>query len=122
MLDRPRSGRGGGPADLVGAAVSYYAYAGQEQHANTTQTARAMSLLYALGFVRHQRRQRAVPVGSAGHDHRRGPAGGGATIAGIRRVQRDSRVSSQALARAVSHFPRLGTALHSISRFDLLPD
>jgi anaerobic selenocysteine-containing dehydrogenase len=28
--------------------VSYYAYAGQEQHANTTQTARAMSILYAL--------------------------------------------------------------------------
>ena len=28
--------------------VSYYAYAGHEQHANTTQTARAMSILYAL--------------------------------------------------------------------------
>ena len=28
--------------------VSYYAYSGHEHHANTTQTARAMSLLYAL--------------------------------------------------------------------------
>ena len=28
--------------------VSYYAWSGHEQHANTTQTARAMSLLYAL--------------------------------------------------------------------------
>jgi len=28
--------------------VSYYAYSGHEQHANVTQTARAMSLLYAL--------------------------------------------------------------------------
>ena len=28
--------------------VSYYAYAGHEHHTNTTQTARAMSLLYAL--------------------------------------------------------------------------
>jgi anaerobic selenocysteine-containing dehydrogenase len=28
--------------------VSYYAWSGQEQHANCTQTARAMSLLYAL--------------------------------------------------------------------------
>src|SRR5262249_28283096 len=27
--------------------VSYYAWSGHEQHANTTQTARAMSLLYA---------------------------------------------------------------------------
>jgi len=29
-------------------AVSYYAWSGHEQHANVTQTARAMSLLYAL--------------------------------------------------------------------------
>ncbi|HUB16568.1 MAG TPA: molybdopterin-dependent oxidoreductase [Acetobacteraceae bacterium] len=45
------------PADQVEAAarliwharpVSYYAWSGHEQHANTTQTARAMSLLYAL--------------------------------------------------------------------------
>jgi anaerobic selenocysteine-containing dehydrogenase len=28
--------------------VSYYAWSGHEQHANVTQTARAMSLLYAL--------------------------------------------------------------------------
>src|SRR5262249_30616892 len=28
--------------------VSYYAWSGHEQHANTTQTARAMALLYAL--------------------------------------------------------------------------
>ena len=28
--------------------VSYYAYSGHEHHANVTQTARAMSLLYAL--------------------------------------------------------------------------
>ncbi|HEY8871834.1 MAG TPA: hypothetical protein VIM52_02310, partial [Stellaceae bacterium] len=28
--------------------MSYYAWSGHEQHANTTQTARAMSLVYAL--------------------------------------------------------------------------
>src|SRR5438874_13747746 len=28
--------------------VSYYAWSGHEQHTNTTQTARAISLLYAL--------------------------------------------------------------------------
>ena len=28
--------------------MSYYAWSGHEQHANATQTARAMSLLYAL--------------------------------------------------------------------------
>src|SRR5207244_8208393 len=28
--------------------VSYYAWSGHEQHANTTETARAMALLYAL--------------------------------------------------------------------------
>ena len=43
--------------------VSYYAWSGHEHHANATQTARAMSLLYALtGSLRRRRRQRAVPA------------------------------------------------------------
>ena len=57
--------------------VSYYAWSGHEQHANATQTARAMSLLYALtGSFDAARRQRAVPGAAGRADHRRGPARG----------------------------------------------
>ena len=57
--------------------VSYYAWSGHEQHANVTQTARAMSLLYALtGCFDAPRRQRAVPGAAGRADHRRGAARG----------------------------------------------
>ena len=55
--------------------VSYYAWSGHEHHANTTETARAMALLYALtGSLRRRRRQCAVPRGPLRPDHRGGPA------------------------------------------------
>ena len=38
--------------------TSYYAWSGHEQHANVTQTARAMSLLYALTELASMRRRR----------------------------------------------------------------
>ena len=47
-MDRARACGGGGAAHVAFAAVSYYAWSGHEHHANTTETARAMALLYAL--------------------------------------------------------------------------
>jgi anaerobic selenocysteine-containing dehydrogenase len=64
-------------ADLIWHArpASYYAWSGHEQHATVTQTARAMSLLYALtGCFDQPRGQCAAPRGTGGADHRRGVA------------------------------------------------
>ena len=49
LLDPARAARGSG-ADASGMTrpVAYYAWSGHEQHANATQTARAISMLYAL--------------------------------------------------------------------------
>ena len=56
--------------------VSYYAWSGHEQHANTTQTARAMALLYALtGSFDAPGGNVLLPGRSRSADHRRGPAG-----------------------------------------------
>ena len=56
--------------------VSYYAWSGHEQHANTTETARAMALLYALtGSFDAPGGNVLFPAIPAGADHRRGPAG-----------------------------------------------
>jgi anaerobic selenocysteine-containing dehydrogenase len=55
--------------------VSYYAWSGHEQHANVTQTARAMSLLYALtGSFDSPGGKRAVPDRACCRDHRGRPA------------------------------------------------
>ena len=56
--------------------VSYYAWSGHEHHANTTETARAMALLYALtGSFDAPGGNVLLPGGARGADHRRGPAG-----------------------------------------------
>jgi anaerobic selenocysteine-containing dehydrogenase len=41
--------------------VAYYAWSGHEQHATVTQTARAMSLLYALTGPSPRQRQLILP-------------------------------------------------------------
>ena len=52
--------------------VSYYAWSGHEHHANSTETARAMAMLYALtGKFRCGRRQCAIPYSAGWADHRR---------------------------------------------------
>ena len=57
--------------------VSYYAWSGHEQHANATQTARAMSLLYALTGCFDEPGGNVLFAGAAGRaDHRRGSARG----------------------------------------------
>ena len=53
--------------------VSYYAWSGHEQHANTTQTARAMALLYALtGSFDAPGGKCSTACNSGRTDHRRG--------------------------------------------------
>ena len=81
-----RSGRGDvlDPADQLEEAarliwharpVSYYAWSGHEHHANTTETARAMALLYALtGSFDAPGGNVLLPAVADGADHRRGPA------------------------------------------------
>ena len=56
--------------------VSYYAWSGHEQHANATQTARAMSLLYALTGCFEPRAATCCSRCPRRGRHRRGPAGG----------------------------------------------
>ena len=48
LLDSRRTVGGDGPPIWHARPVSYYAWSGHEHHANTTETARAMALLYAL--------------------------------------------------------------------------
>ena len=72
--------------------VSYYAWSGHEQHANTTETARAMALLYALtGSFDAPGGNVLLPAIAVGADHRRGSAGRKADAARDRRRRTPAR-------------------------------
>ena len=76
-MDRARAGGGGDAGPGRSRPVSYYAWSGHEHHANTTETARAMALLYALTGSFDQRGGNVLfPAVPDTGNHRRGAAGG----------------------------------------------
>ena len=72
---RPTGG-GSSAADLALAAGFLLRWSGHEHHANTTEMARAMSLLYALTGSFDSAAAMCCSPPSRRADHRRGPAGG----------------------------------------------
>ena len=88
--------------------VSYYAWSGHEQHANATQTARAMSLLYALTGCFDRRGGNVLfPAPAGSTDHRRRTAVGKAhgPEIGSRRASRSGRRAGEASRPAISTGP-----------------